>query len=48
MNDLVWYVLGYLDGKDRPGQQGNRCCCAFLAVALVVLLAGGGIFMSSH
>lgn len=48
MNDLVWYLLGYLDGKDRPGQRSNRCCCGLLAVALMVVLAGGVIFMSSH
>lgn len=48
MNDLLWYVLGYLDGKDKPGRRGGRgCCCALIAAALVLLVAGGAIFMTS-
>lgn len=48
MNDLLWYVLGYLDGKDKPGRRGGRgCCCALIVAALVLLVAGGAIFMTS-
>lgn len=46
MNDLLWYVLGYLDGGEKSGRRGSRgFCCALIAVAIVLLLAGGAIFM---
>ncbi|GAA1300214.1 hypothetical protein [Brachybacterium tyrofermentans] len=48
MSDLVWFLLGYLDGRDRTGRQGNRCCCAVIAIALVMLLASGAVFMASR
>lgn len=45
MNDLLWYVLGYVDGRDRSGQRGSRCCCA-LGATLLVLLAAGAAFLA--
>lgn len=47
MSDLVWYVLGYLDGRGEPGRGGSRCCCALGAVVLILMIAGGLIFTTS-
>lgn len=48
MTDLLWYVLGYLDGKDAPGRGGGRCCCALIGAALLVLMIGGAIFLGAR
>ncbi len=48
MNDLLWYVLGYLDGSDRPGQRGGRCCCALGLLAAALCIAGAVTFLLSR
>lgn len=48
MNDLVWYVLGVLDGREGSGSRGNRCCCAFVAIMVLLAVAGGIIFLGSR
>lgn len=47
MNDLVWWVLGYLDGGDKHGGGGRGCCCELIVAAIALPFAGGDIFMTA-
>lgn len=45
MNNLLWYLLGYLDGRDQGPSRG--CCCVVVLVVVVGFIATG-LLMWAH